>query len=94
MKAENDGGKSVIDRQNASGTAAKPTTAEIDETKLSLSDRIKMSRERARSGSGATDTRSVNERMREAIGMKKGGMTASRRGDGIAQRGKTRGKMY
>jgi hypothetical protein len=25
--------------------------------------------------------------------MKKGGMTASKRGDGIAQRGKTRGKM-
>jgi hypothetical protein len=41
--------------------------------------------------------------MREAIGLKKGGavkkmasggkVTASRRGDGIAQRGKTRGKM-
>lgn len=27
-------------------------------------------------------------------GMKKGGMTASKRADGIAQRGKTRGKMY
>lgn len=26
-------------------------------------------------------------------GMKKGGMTASKRADGIAQRGKTRGKM-
>lgn len=28
-----------------------------------------------------------------ATGMKKGGMTASARADGIAQRGKTRGKM-
>ena len=28
------------------------------------------------------------------IGMKRGGMTASKRADGIAQRGKTRGKMY
>ena len=27
-------------------------------------------------------------------GMKKGGMTASRRADGIAQRGKTKGRMY
>jgi hypothetical protein len=27
------------------------------------------------------------------FGMKKGGMTASRRGDGVAQRGKTRGRM-
>lgn len=27
-------------------------------------------------------------------GMKKGGMTASKRADGIAQRGRTRGKMY
>jgi hypothetical protein len=26
-------------------------------------------------------------------GMKRGGLTASKRGDGIAQRGKTRGKM-
>lgn len=29
-----------------------------------------------------------------AVKMASGGMTASRRGDGIAQRGKTRGKMY
>ena len=27
------------------------------------------------------------------VGMKKGGMTASKRADGIAQRGKTRGKV-
>jgi hypothetical protein len=33
------------------------------------------------------------ESMRTSPGMKKGGMTASRRADGIAQRGKTRGKM-
>jgi hypothetical protein len=29
-----------------------------------------------------------------AENFRKGGMTASRRGDGIASRGKTRGKMY
>jgi hypothetical protein len=58
-----------------------------------------MSRERARSGSGKTDTRSVNERL---AGMKKGGAVkkmasggmTSQRGDGIASKGKTRCKMY
>ena len=36
----------------------------------------------------------MSELTREVVrGMKKGGMTASKRGDGIAQRGKTRGKM-
>ncbi len=33
------------------------------------------------------------EERREARGMKKGGMTASKRADGIAQRGKTKGRM-
>ena len=36
----------------------------------------------------------MRERDREARGMKKGGaVTAKRRGDGIAQRGKTKGRM-
>ena len=76
----------------------------VDETKLSLSDRFKLSRERSRSGSGPTDTRSVSQRLRSAFGMKKGGETkkmasggmtssASKRADGIATKGKTRGKM-
>lgn len=105
--------------KSESAPAAKTTPA--DETKMSLSDRFKMSRERARSGSGATDTRSVGERLRSAfagknrggnsvdfagsgMGMKKGGATkkmasggmtssASKRADGIATKGKTRGKM-
>jgi hypothetical protein len=66
-----------------------------------------------KTGSGSTDTRSVGERLRDALGagknrggntvdfggsgmgMKKGGKvsSASSRADGIAQRGKTRGKM-
>jgi hypothetical protein len=85
----------VSRRKNVEETA---TPAPVDETKLSANERTKRQIEKnlagARSGSSATDTRSANERIREAIGMKKGGMTASRRGDGIAQRGKTRGKMY
>jgi hypothetical protein len=36
--------------------------------------------------------KNATENMKE-YGMKKGGMTASARADGIAQRGKTRGKM-
>jgi cell division septation protein DedD len=38
----------------------------------------------------------VNDENKETSDMsfKRGGMTASRRADGIAQRGKTRGKMY
>ena len=83
-----------------SDTKASP----VDETKLSLSDRFKLSRDRSRSGSGPTDTRSVSQRLRSAFGMKKGGETkkmasggmtssASKRADGIATKGKTRGKM-
>jgi hypothetical protein len=92
--------------------AAKPTakseskpaakTAPVDETKLSLTERMKMSRDRAKAGS-TTDTRSVSQRLRSAFGMKNGGATkmasggmtssASKRADGIAVKGKTRGKM-
>lgn len=43
--------------------------------------------------SGDVDYDSSNPTGVSGKGMKKGGMTASRRADGIAQRGKTRGKM-
>jgi len=68
-----------------------------DVSKMSANERMKRSVETnlsgARSGSGPTDKRSANERIKAMFGMKSGGMTASKRGDGIAQRGKTRGKM-
>ena len=78
-----------------SGSPGRGKSAEMpaDVTKMSLADRAKRSREMARSGSGSTDKRSVGERIKASFGMKSGGMTASSRGDGIAQRGKTRGKM-
>ena len=63
-----------------------------DKTKMSVSDRAKANRESARSGSSTTDKRSVNERIRSAMGMKNGG-SASSRADGIATKGKTRGKI-
>ena len=66
-----------------------------DVTKMSLAERAKASRESARAGSGTTDRRSVGERLKSAFGMKSGGSvgSASRRADGIATKGKTRGKM-
>ena len=74
---------------------AEARKAETDETKMSLAERAKMSRERARAGSGPTDTRSVSDRIRSAMGMKSGGSvgSASRRADGCATKGKTKGTM-
>jgi hypothetical protein len=69
--------------------------APADKTKMSVSERAKASRERARAGSGTTDRRSVSERLRSAMGMKSGGSvgSASRRADGIATKGKTNCKI-
>jgi hypothetical protein len=101
--------------------------AAADESKMSVAERARMSREKARSGSGTTDTRSVGERLRSAfagkdrggnsvdfagsgMGMKRGGSvkpskmggvktakpsfgSASKRADGVATKGKTRGKF-
>lgn len=71
---------------------AESKAAPADVTKMSVSERMKTSRENARLGSGKTDTRSVSERLRSAFGMANGG-SASSRADGIATKGKTRGKM-
>jgi hypothetical protein len=71
---------------------AKSVDKPVDVTKLSVAERRKMSRDNPSVG-GPTDKRSVGERIKASFGMKSGGMTASNRGDGIAQRGKTRGKM-
>jgi hypothetical protein len=73
---------------------AAKAAASNDVTKMSVADRAKASREKARAGSGTTDTRSVGERLKSAFGMKSGGSvgSASRRADGIATKGKTRGK--
>jgi hypothetical protein len=73
---------------------AAKAAASNDVTKMSVADRAKASREKARAGSGTTDTRSVGERLKSAFGMKRGGSvgSASRRADGIATKGKTRGK--
>jgi Meckel syndrome type 1 protein len=96
--------------KSESKPAAK--AAPVDVTKLSANERTKRNIEEnlsgARKGSGPTDTRSANERIRSGIrsafGMKKGGAvkkmasggmtsSASKRADGIATKGKTRGKI-
>ena len=79
----------------AAPKAEAKAKTETDETKMSLAERAKMSRERARAGSGPTDTRSVSDRIRSAMGMKSGGSvgSASRRADGCATKGKTKGTM-
>jgi hypothetical protein len=92
--------------KSESKPAAK--AAPVDMTKLSANERTKRTIEKnlsgARSGSGPTDTRSVTQRLRSAFGMRSGGSTAkmasggmtssaSKRADGIASKGKTRGKM-
>jgi len=99
-KSEAESGRAKVREQDARMSVPSEP---VDETKLPLSERIKLSRERAGKGSGPTDTRSVNERFKSLFGMKKGGAvkmasggsvsSASRRADGIAQKGKTRGKM-
>ena len=57
----------------AESKPAPKAAASGDVTKMSVAERAKMSREKARSGSGTTDTRSVGERLRSAFGMKSGG---------------------
>jgi len=78
-------------------------SAPVDETKLSANERLKRSIERnlsgVRRGSTPTDYRPVNDRFKrggKVKGYASGGMTssASKRADGIATKGKTRGKMY
>jgi hypothetical protein len=61
----------------------------VDVTKLSLAERAKLTRDRAKTGS-STDSRSVNERFRDSLGMKKGG---SVKGWGIS-RGARKAKIY
>jgi hypothetical protein len=53
-----------------------------NESKQATSDRVKQARDEADA-----------EVKRETRGMAKGGMTASSRADGIAKRGKTRGRI-
>ena len=65
--------------------------APVDMTKLSLAERQKLKNERSKS----TDVTKLSLSERSKLGMKSGGSvsSASRRADGIATKGKTRGKI-
>ena len=71
------------------------TSDKKDDTSLSVSERIKNARERARTSDTGTDKRSVSDRLKSAFGMKKGGMVKKAsakkgsvaRGGGAATRG-------
>ena len=92
-----------LSREEGESIKKASSPAKPDVTKMPVNERIKKSIEdnvsSARSGSGKTDTRSVNERIRSSIrstfGFAKGGKvsSASSRGDGIATKGKTRGRI-
>jgi len=92
--------KDTADMKRSQGSAEDSYD---DDTSLSFAERRKRAEMRAKRGSTTgTDTRSVTERFKDAFKAKggaiqsyaKGGsVSASSRGDGIAQRGKTRGKM-
>jgi len=82
-------------RYKSTGVSPKASSS-TDASQMSVNDRIKSTRERLGSGKGSeTDYRPINERFKSLFGMKKGGVvsSASRRADGIATKGKTRGKV-
>ena len=69
----------------------KDKTIDIEQAGKALDESdAEMLRETRR---GNTKPPSTMEKIRSAVGMAKGGMTASKRADGIAQRGKTKGRM-
>lgn len=73
-----------MNRQNREASAAK---AETDR------ETAKLRSAHPPKGRGVIDTRNIDSKTLLPRKMAKGGMTASRRADGIAQRGKTRGKL-
>jgi len=64
-------------------------TDEPDATYVTPKERYDMEKQMEEEKAAIQAEKSYNK----AVGMKKGGMTASKRADGIAQRGKTRGTM-
>ena len=82
-------GGSISDAGSGRDVAAKQSD------KVDLTSPMSALRSLARGKRREDDDRPVNERIRSAMGMAKGGSvgSASKRADGIAVRGKTKGKM-
>jgi len=98
--------KADADKARESGNSSGSKDPYADDITLSLEERRKRLAQRIKRRTNSdkeTQSKSVTERFKESFKAKggviksyaKGGsVSASRRGDGIAQRGKTRGKMY
>jgi len=98
--------KADADKARESGNSSGSKDPYADDITLSLEERRKRLAQRIKRRTNSdkeTPSKSVTERFKESFKAKggaiqsyaKGGaVSASRRGDGIAQRGKTRGKMY
>jgi hypothetical protein len=78
-------------RAIAGNAAARKQNAQLQQELQELGDQYK----REARGMEAPEEDSIISRVKSAAGMKKGGKvsSASKRADGIAQRGKTRGRM-
>jgi hypothetical protein len=82
--------------QGKDATAAAKKAADMQKERAAYLKEQNRLKEDTQTGSGrlARKAEAFRTRMREqAAGMKKGGMVASKRADGIAQRGKTRGRI-
>ena len=82
--------------QGRDATAAAKRAADMQKERAAYLKEQARKKEDTQTGSErlARKAEAFRTRMREqAAGMKKGGMVASKRADGIAQRGKTRGRI-
>jgi hypothetical protein len=90
---------SDVDYSGMSRTASPEDAAKVDLTSSGGADRVDMHEQARRSmgfGSGMKRGGAVRKKSGGSCGMKSGGSvksSASRRGDGCAQRGKTRGRL-
>jgi len=83
----------------ASAPAPDKQTIEItgkrvpkDSSSMSLAERMSASRERARLGASETDSRPIGQRLREALGLKDGGMVKGYAKGGMVSDGRSYGK--
>ena len=96
LKASNIRDERRAYEQGKDATAAAKRAADMQKERAAYMKEQARKKEDTQTGSErlARKAEAFRTRMREqAAGMKKGGMVASKRADGIAQRGKTRGRI-
>jgi hypothetical protein len=105
-KLSQDDLKAAADKARESGDSSGSKDPYADDISLDFAERRKRLAQRMQRRTNAdreTEAKSANERIKDKFGFKKGGaiqsyakggsVSASSRGDGIAQRGKTRGRV-